>query len=102
MLIVVSGGQGPQETVTEAEAMRRYLVSCGVAEDHIVKEERATSTLENLQFSDALLRERVQMRRFQVFGPHAAKVPVALIVCQNHHDVRSFHGRFTVPFFSLH
>lgn len=55
VLIVVSGGQGPQETVTEAEAMRRYLVSCGVPEEQILKEERATSTLENLQFSDALL-----------------------------------------------
>ncbi len=56
VLIVVSGGQGPQETVTEAEAMRRYLVSCGVADDRILKEDRATSTLENLQYSDALLR----------------------------------------------
>jgi len=58
VLIVVSGGQGPQETVTEAEAMRRYLVACGVPDTQIIKEEQATSTLENLQFSDALLRER--------------------------------------------
>ena len=57
VLIVVSGGQGPQETVTEAAAMQRYLVACGVPEDHIIKEERATSTLENLQYADAILRE---------------------------------------------
>lgn len=58
MVIVVSGGRGPQETVTEAEAMRRYLVAAGVPNEQIIKEERAASTLENLQFSDALLRER--------------------------------------------
>ena len=58
VLIVVSGGQGPQETVTEAQAMEQYLLSCGIAGDRILKEEQATSTLENLQFSDALLRER--------------------------------------------
>lgn len=58
VLIVVSGGQGPQEQITEAEAMRRYLAAAGVPNGKIVKEEKATSTLENLQFSDALLRER--------------------------------------------
>ena len=58
VLIVVSGGQGPQEQITEAQAMQRYLVAAGVPNGKIVKEEKATSTLENLQFSDALLRER--------------------------------------------
>lgn len=57
VLLVVSGGQGPQETITEAEAMRRYLVAAGVPNAQIVKEEQATSTLENLQFADAILRE---------------------------------------------
>lgn len=58
VLIVVSGGQGAQEQITEAEAMRRYLVAAGIPEAQIIKEEKATSTLENLKLSDALLRER--------------------------------------------
>ena len=58
VLIVVSGGQGSQETITEAEAMRRYLIAKGVPNEKIIKEEQATSTLENLRFSDELLRER--------------------------------------------
>ena len=58
VLIVVSGGQGAQETITEAEAMRRYLVDFGVPDAQIIKEEKATSTLENLRFSDEILRER--------------------------------------------
>ncbi len=58
VVIVVSGGQGAQEQITEAEAMRRYLVAAGVPNEKIIKEEQATSTLENLKYSDEILRER--------------------------------------------
>ena len=57
LLIVVSGGQGSGETITEAEAMSRYLVRCGIEESRILKEGRSTSTWENLAFSKALLEE---------------------------------------------
>ncbi len=56
-LIIVSGGQGPQETVTEAAAMKTYLIKNGVAEDVIIKEEKATSTYENFVFSKKILDE---------------------------------------------
>ena len=54
-LIVVTGGQGPQEDITEALAMERYLVARGIPRERILQEDRATSTLENFQFSKALL-----------------------------------------------
>ena len=54
--IVVSGGQGPGETITEAEAMKRYLIAEGVQEEKIIKEERSTNTLENLQYTRELIR----------------------------------------------
>lgn len=57
-VIVVSGGQGAQETVAEAEAGARYLIANGVPEERILKEERASSTLENFQYSKALLDAR--------------------------------------------
>lgn len=53
--IVVTGGQGFQETITEAEAMERYLVRKGVDPDKIIKEEKATSTNENMEFSKNIL-----------------------------------------------
>ncbi len=53
--VIVSGGQGPDERISEAEAMRRGLVERGVAEDRIVLEDRSTSTLENLTFAKELL-----------------------------------------------
>ena len=54
-LLVVSGGRGPGEAVTEAEAMHRYLREHGVPEDLIRREDRARTTEENLRFSAALL-----------------------------------------------
>ena len=50
-VIIVSGGQGVQEDITEAEAMRNYLIKNGVEADKIIKEEAATSTFENFAFS---------------------------------------------------
>ena len=55
--IIVSGGQGPGESITEAEAMFRYLTRRGADANLIWKEERSTSTLENLAFSLELLEE---------------------------------------------
>jgi uncharacterized SAM-binding protein YcdF (DUF218 family) len=54
-LIVVSGGQGPQEDITEALAMERYLIEKGIPAKNIVKEENSTSTYENFVFSNNLL-----------------------------------------------
>lgn len=49
--IVVSGGMGPGETITEAEAMKRYLVKNGVEESRIIKEDKSRSTSENMEFT---------------------------------------------------
>lgn len=54
-LIVVTGGQGLQEFVTEAYAMEKYLVENGIDKDKIIKEEKATSTFENMKFSKEML-----------------------------------------------
>lgn len=50
-LIVVSGGQGFQETVTEASAMKKYLVGEGIPSEKVIEEDKATSTNENMRFS---------------------------------------------------
>ena len=55
---IVSGGMGPGETVTEAQAMYDWLTAHGVAEERILQEPRATSTQENLAFSFQIIRER--------------------------------------------
>ena len=54
-VIVVAGGLAPGESVTEALAMERYLVTRGVAEHRIIREERSTSTFENFVYAKGLL-----------------------------------------------
>ncbi|KMJ58412.1 hypothetical protein AB685_11000 [Bacillus sp. LL01] len=55
--VIASGGQGPGEDITEAEAMRRYFVANGIDEDRILLESRSTTTFENLSFSKELIEE---------------------------------------------
>ena len=54
---VVSGGQGPGETMTEGEAMSVWLEARDVDPSRIIVEDKATSTMENLEFSFKLIRE---------------------------------------------
>lgn len=54
-VVIVSGGQGEGENLSEAQCMRDYLVAHGIAEEQIRMEDKSTSTLENLSFSKALI-----------------------------------------------
>ncbi len=58
-IIVVSGGKGQGENVTEAEAMEKYLLEKGVSREVIIKESAATSTYENFLFSNRLIKEKL-------------------------------------------
>ncbi|MGN0438801.1 MAG: YdcF family protein [Lachnospiraceae bacterium] len=53
--VVVSGGQGPDEGCSEAEAMHKLLRSLGIEEERILEENRSTNTKENLDYSKELL-----------------------------------------------
>ena len=53
--VVVSGGQGSDEVMSEAECMRDYLVKRGIAAERIYMEDKSADTNENLRFSKALI-----------------------------------------------
>lgn len=53
--VIVSGGQGPGEEITEAEAMAEYLVIRGIDRRRILLENKSKSTKENLEFSAAYI-----------------------------------------------
>ena len=52
---VPSGGQGSDESVSEGEAMKRYLVEQGVEETMILPETKSTNTNENIRFSKEVI-----------------------------------------------
>lgn len=54
---VPSGGQGLDEVMPEAQAIKNYLLSIGIPEERILPEDKSVNTLENLTNSMELIRE---------------------------------------------
>lgn len=55
--VIVSGGRGSGEDISEAEAMYRYLKQKGIADARILKEDQSTNTEENIRFSKKLMED---------------------------------------------
>lgn len=62
VIAVVSGGQGPDEPMSEAQCMYDELVKLGIDPERIWMEDKATSTWENLNFSLDLIQEKTGIR----------------------------------------
>lgn len=54
---IVTGGKGDDENISEAECMYRWLVEKGIEESRIYKEDRATSTKENIIYAKEIILE---------------------------------------------
>lgn len=53
--IIFSGGQGPNETISEAEAMKAYALDKGFPEEDSIVENKSKTTQENLRFSKSIM-----------------------------------------------
>ena len=58
LTVVVSGGQGADEPMSEAQCMYDYLTAHGVDGSRILLEDQSHNTWENLRFTRALLEEQ--------------------------------------------
>ncbi|MCL2527036.1 MAG: YdcF family protein [Defluviitaleaceae bacterium] len=76
-MILVTGGSGYGEVISEAEAMARYLIRNGVPQGQILLEEEATSTYTNMSFSREIL------------DAHFNTPPRAVVVTSDFHMFRS-------------
>lgn len=56
--IICSGGQGPDEVTSEAQAMANYLYKQGIPRNAVLLESESTTTQENLQFSRKIIDAR--------------------------------------------
>ncbi|WP_129724012.1 YdcF family protein [Xylanivirga thermophila] len=56
--IIVSGGKGQGENISEAQAMKEYLSKHGIDEEKIIMEDRSFSTIQNISYSKAKMDER--------------------------------------------
>lgn len=53
--IIVSGGRGNGENISEAKAMKNYLVNKGVDSNIIIEEDKSTNTNENIIYSKNII-----------------------------------------------
>ncbi len=54
-VLIPSGGQGSDEPMAEAEAMRKYLLDQGIPDERILPEARSRNTYQNMLFSKELI-----------------------------------------------
>ncbi len=100
--VVVSGGKSSNHKLTEAQSMANYLISHGMDPARILLENRASSTVENFQFSKELLDMKFgENRYFAVFVTNDFHVPRSSLVAQsvglNSPGVASYTPLFTIP-----
>lgn len=77
-VFIVSGGQGADEPVSEAYAMRKYLLSQNIPEDKIILEDQSRTTLENMKFS----KEKI------VADWKGERTPSVIFTTNNYHVLR--------------
>lgn len=61
--LLPSGGQGGDEKISEAQAMKNYLMEKGIPEDRIILEDKSTTTEENLRFCKKIIDSREGRKR---------------------------------------
>ncbi|MBE6587062.1 MAG: YdcF family protein [Ruminococcaceae bacterium] len=54
---IVSGGQGPDEVLPEAEVMKNYLVEKGIAKERIFLEDKSRNTIQNIKNSYKIIED---------------------------------------------
>lgn len=72
--VIVSGGQGSGEDISEADAMSNYLKELGIETSRIIKEDQSTNTYENIKYSRKFLKE---------------EEPIVILVSSNFHIYRA-------------
>ena len=53
--VIVSGGQGSDEMISEAQGMYDYLAGRGIEKERIIREDRSVNTVQNLKYSAEFL-----------------------------------------------
>ena len=62
-VLILSGGQGADEPMTEAQAMYQYLLENGVSPTRMIMEPVSSSTVENIAYSQLIILQREQSKR---------------------------------------
>lgn len=70
---IVSGGKGKDEVITEAEAMKKYLLDNDIKEKNIIIEDKSTNTYENIKYSNKLIKNKESNIAFSTTNYHVLR-----------------------------
>lgn len=106
-LAILSGGQGPDEEISEAQCMYEHMVAAGIDPARLILEDQSTDTSENLRFSREYIPEGASIglvtNNFHIFralalarslgweNVHGVPVPTTLLSLP-HYLMREFCG----------
>lgn len=79
--LIMSGGQGADELVPEAQAMSEYAIEQGIPKAALIEENRSVNTLQNIQFSFDIINAKG--------GTNPNVNPHVLIVSDDYHVFRA-------------
>ena len=89
MIYIPSGGQGPDEPISEGSAMELYLLSHGAEENEVYAEKESRNTLENLLYSKKIIESMVPGTSEASSASVPGTIGKVAIVTSNFHVLRS-------------
>ena len=73
LVFIASGGKGVDEVISEAEAIKEYLLAKGISEKNILVENQSRNTYENIRFSYQLIKEKDAKIAFSTTNYHVLR-----------------------------
>lgn len=73
LIFIPSGGKGEDEIISEAEAMKNYLIEEGIPTKNILIENQSKNTYENIKFSYQLIKNKRAKLSFSTTNYHVLR-----------------------------
>ena len=96
LVFIPSGGKGNDEVITEAEAIKNYLIDKGIKKKNILVEDKSKNTYENINFSNKLINNKKANICFSTTNYHVLRA--GLIATDQNIKIEGI-GSKTKPYF---
>jgi vancomycin permeability regulator SanA len=73
LIFIPSGGKGANEIISEAEAMKNYLIDQGISENNIIIDNKSKNTYENIKFSNKIINNKKANIAFSTTNYHVLR-----------------------------
>ncbi len=99
-VVIVSGGQGWDEPVSEAYVMKKYLVQKGISEDRIYMEDNSINTDENIKFSGRIIKENNLPEKMYIITDTFHSCRAYMFAKQNGYEANNISADIYLPLFA--